>query len=315
MKIYQEWMLTSWLLLYFTKPQVFAHQTSWSTVRTRHDMKTAVDPRNSQHNATKRTNFTTSAPKQINLLHSKEHAGIWPFVNYTSSSSSNKHEDLKESMFASGDSRWSENLKNSPTFFYTHVEPHRFEYRAMFQHNQNDFKPENFHPFVNNFPPFPKVTFPPFPKFPSFPEIFEPRDQPEAPPFHFPTVPPSIRRILTPTIVDRAVQIPRPISRETFDGPLKKYDVVLGNLNTKYPKIFRFNEERMNIVDFEKQKKLKLGGDSPNSISGPEYVPREQFLILHGGIFTVQEPPLYNQHTIRKRKLARQSNFYKNADD
>lgn len=200
-----------------------------------------------------------------------------------------------------------ENINNrGATFFFTQVEPHRYEYRAMFQHHQNNFQhTELFNPFVHNFEPFSR-DFPPLPKFPSFPEfqhIFPDHKDPfpNFPEFTFPTLPPAIKRAWEP---DNNVKTQRPVINEKFDVPLvKNYDVVLGH--AQYPKIFRFNEERMNIEDFDREKKLrlyKLSKEGQNEIIEPENVKRDQLLILHGGIFTVQEPPLFNKHAKKVRK-------------
>lgn len=94
---------------------------------------------------------------------------------------------------------------------------------------------------------------------------------------------------------------------EKFEGPLlKNYDVVLGHM--QYPKIFRFNEERVNIEDFDRQKKIRfynLNKKEQNELLEPENVKRNELLILHGGIFTVQEPPLFNKnkHPKKRRKI------------
>lgn len=208
-----------------------------------------------------------------------------------------------------------ENINNrGATFFFTQVEPHRYEYRAMFQHKKNDFPHTNnfhhsdiFQPFVHHFDPFSR-DFPPLPKFPTFPEfpqIFpEHKDPfPNFPHFTFPTLPPAIKRAWEP---DTEVQTQRPVLKQEFEGPLvKKYDIVLGH--SQYPKIFRFNEERRNIEDFDREKKLRLyrlSKEGQNEIE-PENVKRDHLLILHGGIFTVQESPLFNKHVkkIRKARL------------
>lgn len=202
-----------------------------------------------------------------------------------------------------------ENINNrGATFFFTQVEPHRYEYRAMFNHHKNNFQhTELFQPFVHHFEPFSR-DFPPLPKFPTFPEfpqIFSDHKDffPNFPEFNFPTLPPAIKRVWEP---DTEVQTQRPLIDQNFDGPLvKNYDVVLGH--NRYPKIFKFNEERINIEDFDREKKLrlyKLSKEGQNEIE-PENVKRDQLLILHGGIFTVQEPPLFNKQVkkIRKSRL------------
>lgn len=240
-----------------------------------------------------------------------------------------------------------ENIKNrGATFFFTQVEPHRYEYRAMFQHHRNNFQQtEVFNPFVHNFDPFSR-DFPPLPKFPAFgefPDIFTNHKDPfsnfpdqkdpfpnfpnhkdpfsnfpnhkdpfqnfpdHKDPFHnfpeitFPTLSPIIKRAWEP---DVEVQTQRPVLEKDLDGPLvKKYDVILGH--NQYPKIFRFNEERINIEDFDREKKLrfyKLSKSGQNEVLEPENVKRDQLLILHGGIFTVKEPPLYNKHVKKIRK-------------
>ncbi|CAL1279075.1 unnamed protein product [Larinioides sclopetarius] len=197
-----------------------------------------------------------------------------------------------------------DNSKRPATFFFTQVEPHRFEYRAMFQHH-GQIPSSVFQPFVHDFEGFGK-DFPPLPKFPTFPELpdFFPEHKDPFPNFHhspFPTIPPpELKRHWQPPIVPIP---PRPTVDENFEGPLKNYDVVLGH--TRYPKIFRFNEERVNIEDFDREKKLRfyrLGRKEQNELSEPENVKRDQLLILHGGIFTVQEPPLFNKHRLVKKR-------------
>ncbi|XP_054721183.1 uncharacterized protein LOC129230936 isoform X2 [Uloborus diversus] len=195
-----------------------------------------------------------------------------------------------------------ENLKNKgATFFFTQVEPHRFEYRAMFQHHNDAFKPfvHHFDPFTKDFPPIPN-----FPPFPSFPEIFQGHKDPfpNFPEFSFPTLPPEIKRVWQPTV---DIQPQRPDLPETFNNPLlKDYNLIIGR-DTEYPKIFRFNEERINIEEFDRQKKLRhyrLSDSGENHLTEPENVKRDHLLILHGGIFTVKEPPLFNKHIKRVRK-------------
>ncbi|GFS84576.1 uncharacterized protein NPIL_179621 [Nephila pilipes] len=197
-----------------------------------------------------------------------------------------------------------DNSKREATFFFTQVEPHRFEYRAMFQHHGHI--PGNvFQPFVHDFEGFGK-EFPPLPKFPTFPEFpdFFPEHKDPFPNIHeysFPTLPPAVKRNWQPSIAPSPPQ--RPKIEEKFEGPLKDYDVVLGH--KRYPKIFRFNEERVNIEEFDRQKKLRfysLGKEDQNELSEPEHVKRDQLLILHGGIFTVQEPPLFNKHRFIKKR-------------
>ncbi|GIX98253.1 uncharacterized protein CDAR_115851 [Caerostris darwini] len=200
-----------------------------------------------------------------------------------------------------------DNSKRGATFFFTQVEPHRFEYRAMFQHHGHI--PSNvFQPFVHDFGSFGK-EYPPLPKFPTFPEFpeFFPEHKDPFPNFHeglFPTLPPEVKRHWQPLQPPTVPSHPqRPSVDEKFEGPLKNYDVVLGH--TRYPKIFRFNEERVNIEDFDREKKLRfyrLGDNGQNELSEPENVKRDQLLILHGGIYTVQEPPLFNKHRLVKKR-------------
>lgn len=178
----------------------------------------------------------------------------------------------------------------------------------MFQNHKNDFPhTQLFQPFVHHFEPFSR-DFPPLPKFhgfPDFPNFFSDHKDPfpNFPEFSFPTLPPAIKRAWEP---DTEVQTQRPvIDQNNFDArrPLvKKYDIVLGH--TRFPKIFRFNEERINIEDFDREKKLrlyKLSKEGQNEIE-PENVKRDHLLILHGGIFTVQEPPLFNKQVKKSRK-------------
>ncbi|OQR78030.1 hypothetical protein BIW11_00364 [Tropilaelaps mercedesae] len=71
---------------------------------------------------------------------------------------------------------------------------------------------------------------------------------------------------------------------ERLTDPFPKYDYVRGSFDG-YPKIFRFNDERISILDFDKQKKagqvIRRKGDDLD----PERVPRNSFLIFHGGHF------------------------------
>ncbi|XP_015927126.1 uncharacterized protein [Parasteatoda tepidariorum] len=253
-----------------------------------------------------------------------------------------------------------QNSSNGATFFFTQLEPHRFEYRAMFQHRRNDFQPfvHEFQPFSRDYPPLPKLSSlsdftdffhnnDPFPKLPDFPNTnehfpkiadfanknehfpkiadfanknehfpkipdynnnhfpkipdFINNNEPFAklPEFTFPTLSPEVKRVWNQVPVLQPP--PKPIIE--VDNPLiKNYDVVLGQVT--YPKIFRFNEERINIEDFDRQKKLRYFNLAKHGdVSDTENVKRDHLLILHGGIFTVKEPPLFNKHFKKRRKL------------
>ncbi|GIY25726.1 uncharacterized protein CEXT_501181 [Caerostris extrusa] len=75
---------------------------------------------------------------------------------------------------------------------------------------------------------------------------FFPEHKDPFPNFHeglFPTLPPEVKRHWQPLQPPSVPSPPqRPSVDEKFEGPLKNYDVVLGH--TRYPKIFRFNEEK-----------------------------------------------------------------------
>ncbi|XP_028967089.1 leucine-rich repeat extensin-like protein 3 [Galendromus occidentalis] len=89
--------------------------------------------------------------------------------------------------------------------------------------------------------------------------------------------------------------LPPPPNLQLADRPINqpfpKYDFVRGSFDG-YPKIFRFNDERISILDFDKQKKagqvIRRKGDDLD----PERVPRNSFLIFHGGQFPSKEDSL-----------------------
>ncbi|XP_035209883.1 uncharacterized protein LOC118184328 [Stegodyphus dumicola] len=245
------------------------------------------------HASTKRVDTDlVSSVKEYKSTTQEPHQGLIPTISKATQTSSAFHSQ-----------QTGENDKRGASFFFTQVEPHRFEYRAMFQHHKNQ---HNFEPFVHHFDSF--GDFPPLPKFPPFPEFpdfFQDHKDPfpNFPGFSFPTLPPSIKRAWLPP--PEEVQTPHPILDDNFDGPLiENYDGLLSH--KRYPKIFRFNEERINIEDFDKEKKLKyltLSKSGRNEVQEHDNVKREQLLILHGGVFTVQEPPLYNKHLKKIRRL------------
>lgn len=95
---------------------------------------------------------------------------------------------------------------------------------------------------------------------------------------------------------------------ERLNDPFPKYDYVRGSFDG-YPKIFRFNDERISILDFDKQKKagqvLRRKGDDLD----PERVPRNSFLIFHGGHFPSKEDSFGKSRFNSAPKSNRFSNF------
>ncbi|XP_076345020.1 uncharacterized protein LOC143244366 isoform X2 [Tachypleus tridentatus] len=78
---------------------------------------------------------------------------------------------------------------------------------------------------------------------------------------------------------------------QRLSSPLLEYlttsNIFGSNENVdEYPKVFKFNEKRINIVEFDRDKKNGLienleKGDSLD----PENIPRNRFLIFHGGVY------------------------------
>ena len=80
------------------------------------------------------------------------------------------------------------------------------------------------------------------------------------------------------------------ISNNNLGYGYPSYNVYKGDEDAKWPKIFKFTDGRVNLNDFEKEKKLgkiEFGKGIPED--GSEYtfehVRRDLFLILHGGSF------------------------------
>jgi len=104
-----------------------------------------------------------------------------------------------------------------------------------------------------------------------------------------------------------------PTGGSVFDGPQRGDQSAHMNQHTPapsndsespsgqkvWPKIFRFTDGRINLSDFEKQKKIRLSNKSNQQASGSDnhiesapimfdgrQLKRKSFLILHGGIFS-----------------------------
>ncbi|XP_076332006.1 uncharacterized protein LOC143237057 [Tachypleus tridentatus] len=79
--------------------------------------------------------------------------------------------------------------------------------------------------------------------------------------------------------------LPRRGFFSTYKGDV--YDIFRSKARVKtYPKIFRFNDYRVNIVEFDRNKKNGNIDDlSKGDALDPANVPRKHFLILHGGVY------------------------------
>ncbi|XP_076312316.1 uncharacterized protein LOC143225946 [Tachypleus tridentatus] len=68
---------------------------------------------------------------------------------------------------------------------------------------------------------------------------------------------------------------------------LPKYTIFRGNTKAEeYPKVFRFNEKRINIVEFDRDKKSgRIENLEKGDILDPDNIPRKKFLIFHGGVY------------------------------
>lgn len=84
-------------------------------------------------------------------------------------------------------------------------------------------------------------------------------------------------------------------AHSNFHSAMPPIDSDQSNGHKTWPKIFRFTDGRINLSDFEKQKKIRLSAKNHESDNHIESAPimfdgrqlkRKSFLILHGGIFS-----------------------------
>ncbi|EEC01907.1 hypothetical protein IscW_ISCW000398 [Ixodes scapularis] len=164
------------------------------------------------------------------------------------------------------------NPKPQASFFFTNVGPNHFEYRGVFDPNAVPIS------FRDN----PETLFQ---LIPQLPRLFDdPFTPPKSPPTQLLLQPPP------KLIVDHPPPPPltlfQPVLPERQLFP--KYDYIRG---PQYPKIFKFNDERISILEFERSKRegrfVKRRGDSLD----PDRVARSNFLIFHGGLFNAQRRP------------------------
>ncbi|XP_076333258.1 uncharacterized protein LOC143237653 isoform X2 [Tachypleus tridentatus] len=110
------------------------------------------------------------------------------------------------------------------------------------------------------------------------------------------------------TILRRQGFLPPSEGEEYFP----RYDIFKGKARIKeYPQIFSFNDERINIVEFDRDKKNgKIRGLRKTGVLDPDNVPRNKFLILHGGIFDENGPSQINFNANRDSFKSVQRDFY-----
>ncbi|XP_022244686.1 uncharacterized protein LOC111086380 [Limulus polyphemus] len=75
--------------------------------------------------------------------------------------------------------------------------------------------------------------------------------------------------------------------KSTSEVYFPNYDILRGKARVKkYPKIFKFNDYRVNIVEFDREKKNgKIDDLAKADALDPTNVPRKTFLILRGGVY------------------------------
>ncbi|XP_070391310.1 uncharacterized protein [Dermacentor albipictus] len=192
--------------------------------------------------------------------------------------------------------------KAQASFFFTNVGPNHFEYRGVFDQNAVPISfhenPETLYQLI---PQLPRLFEDPFsaPRGPAAqlllqppPKLTEPPAPPPPPPLTLlqpvvnfiedPVPPPTaVVEHVPPPPPPPPPPAPRPQAR-LRPGGFPKYDYIRG---PQYPKIFKFNDERISILEFERIKRegrfTKRRGDALD----PDRVPRNNFLIFHGGLF------------------------------
>ncbi|CAN8006190.1 unnamed protein product, partial [Ixodes hexagonus] len=181
------------------------------------------------------------------------------------------------------------NPKPQASFFFTNVGPNHFEYRGVFDQNAVPISfrdnPETLFQLI---PQLPRLFDDPFtpPKSPPTQILLQP--PPKIVVDHHPPPPPPLT-LLQPVVnfLDPPPPPPEPRQRPALPERqlFPKYDYIRG---PQYPKIFKFNDERISILEFERSKRegrfVKRRGDSLD----PDRVARSNFLIFHGGLFNAQ---------------------------
>ncbi|XP_015928221.1 uncharacterized protein [Parasteatoda tepidariorum] len=157
-------------------------------------------------------------------------------------------------------------------------------------------------------------SYPGMPYFPEFGEIFRiSKTTTQEPPFQFPdyvreafpdglpgggarstvrSVPGGrrpLRRPPRPASSGTRTKVTKQDQSEPKDKPRSLKSMTL-NKSRNYPKIFKFNPDRVNLAEFDTKKKISenylslLKGDELDS----DRVKRNKFLILHGGVFEIE---------------------------
>lgn len=169
------------------------------------------------------------------------------------------------------------NPKPQASFFFTNVGPNHFEYRGVFDQNAVPIS------FRDN----PETLLQLIPQLPRlFDDPFTPPKEPPAqlllqPPPKLLDPPPPPLTLLQPVLnFVEPPQQPFPPERQLFP----KYDYIRG---PQYPKIFKFNDERISIVEFERSKREGHFPKRRNDPLDPDRVARSNFLIFHGGLFNL----------------------------
>ncbi|XP_077559307.1 uncharacterized protein LOC144174462 [Haemaphysalis longicornis] len=196
--------------------------------------------------------------------------------------------------------------KAQASFFFTNVGPNHFEYRGVFDQNAVPISfRENPETLFQLIPQLPRLFEDPFssPKGPSAqlllqppPRLTEPPAPPPPPPLtllqpvvNFIDEPPTNVVEHVPPPPPPPPPPPQPPSRPQSlpPGGFPKYDYIRG---PQYPKIFKFNDERISILEFERIKRegrlTRRRGDALD----PDRVARSNFLIFHGGLFNAKRP-------------------------
>ncbi|XP_064480531.1 uncharacterized protein LOC135394032 [Ornithodoros turicata] len=194
------------------------------------------------------------------------------------------------------------NPKPQASFFFTNVGPNHFEYRGVFDANA---LPVHFNgdpqAFLQLIPQLPRLFEDPFPPPPDPnkeglpPQLLLGAPPPKEPPSIPPPPPPPL------TFLQPVVNIlPQPSPpKNTFP----QYDYVLGGrLDGEHPRIFKFNDERISILEFERSKREGRFSRRRGGTLDPERIPRKNFLIFHGGHFPARVNDIENNSVFGQRE-------------
>ncbi|XP_067134730.1 uncharacterized protein [Centruroides vittatus] len=184
--------------------------------------------------------------------------------------------------------------RQRPEFLLRQRGPHGFEYHAVLDHDHNN--PFNlrkqFGSFFEGLPGF--RQFPNLNAFPGITEILVKLTPTTPRPVYRDVQEVAPRPTHSPRARFKPAEGPPPVN-ELFrrkDGmPAPKSLGKNKLLAEEYPKIFKFNDERINIIDFDRSK--KYGSDHASLNRGdyldPDKILRDKFLILHGGVFKMDD--------------------------